>query len=409
MTQPSLWIVNAAEVVPVTEGFPVIERGAVICAGDRILWVGREGEWPDELAPGAGAVVVDAAGGVVLPGLIDCHTHLVFAGSRAGEFAARLEGATYEQILAAGGGILGTVRATRGASPEELADRARGRLRQLLSCGVTTVEVKSGYGLDLETELKILDVARGLGDDGPQDVVTTFLGAHAVPPERREDRRRYLDEVIEEMIPAVVASDQARFCDVFCEPGLAFDVEESRRVLAAASGAGLGTKVHADQLTAGGGGRLAGEIGATSAEHLEFVDDAGIAAMARSGTVAVLLPGAAYFLDAPAPPVDALRTSGVPIALATDLNPGSSPTANLLLMASMACVRWKMTVPQALTAITANAAAALGLSVDRGRLEPGMRADVAVFDVPDHRDLVYWFGHGPGRNVVKDGQLVEGP
>jgi len=408
MADPTLWILNTSEVVPVADGFPVIDNGAVVCGGDRILWVGREGEWPDGLAPGEGAEVVDAGGGVVMPGLVDCHTHLVFAGSRAGEFAARLEGATYEEILAAGGGILGTVAATRASSLDELTGRARGRMRQLLACGVTTVEVKSGYGLDLATELKLLEAARSLGEEGPQDVVPTFLGAHAVPPERREERQRYVEEVIEEMIPAVVEQGLARFCDVFCEPGLAFDVEESRRVLAAARRAGLGLKVHADQLTAGGGGRLAGELGATSAEHLEFVDEAGIAAMARAGTVAVLLPGAAYFLDAPAPPVEALREGNVPIALATDLNPGSSPTANLLLMASMACVRWRMTVTAALTAITANAAAALGLGADRGRLEPGMRADIAVFDVPDHRDLVYWFGHAPGRVVVKDGRLTEG-
>jgi len=352
---------------------------------------------------------VDAGGGVVLPGLIDSHTHLVFAGSRAGEFAARLEGATYEEILAAGGGILGTVRATRSATPGELADRARGRLGQLLGGGVTTVEIKSGYGLDLETELKILDVARSLGDEGPQDIVTTFLGAHAVPPERREDREGYIIEIVDQMIPAVTGRGLARFCDVFCEPGLAFDVAETRRVLEAAARAGLGLKVHADQLTAGGGGRLAGQLGATSAEHLEFVDDAGIAAMAAAGTVAVLLPGAAYFLDAPAPPVDALRSASVPIALATDLNPGSSPTPNLLLMASMACVRWKMTVPEALKAVTATAAAALGLGDDRGRLAPGMRADVAVFGVPDHRDLAYWFGHSPHSVVIKDGGVVEGP
>lgn len=409
MDQPTLWIRNTSEVVPVTEGFPIIERGCVICGGERILWVGKDGEWPDEMAPGPSATVVDANGGVALPGLVDCHTHLVFAGSRAAEFAARLEGATYEEILASGGGILGTVTATRNATAGELREYARGRLRQLVAGGVTTVEIKSGYGLDLETEIKILEVARQVGDEGPCDVVATFLGAHAVPAERRDDRSRYLREVLEEMIPIVASRGLARFCDVFCEPGLAFDVDESRRVLTAARAAGLEVKVHADQLSAGGGGQLAGDLGAASADHLEFVDDAGIEAMRRGGTVAVLLPGAAYFLGSPAPPVAALRRAGVPIALSTDLNPGSSPTANLLLMASMACVRWKLTVPEALAGITAQAARALRLGADRGRLVPGLRADIAVFDVPDHRDLAYWFGHAPCSTVIKDGRIVEGP
>ena len=408
MTRPTLWILGASQVLPITDGFPVIDGGAVICGGDRILWVGREGEWPDELAPRDDSMVVDADGCVVLPGLIDCHTHAVFAGSRAGEFAARLEGATYEEILAGGGGILGTVRATREASGVRLEDLAWARLEKLLSGGVTTVEIKSGYGLDAATELRILETARFLGAEMPLEVVPTFLGAHAVPPERRESRQTYIDEVIGHMLPRVAREGLARFCDVFCEPGLAFDVAESRRILTAARDLGLGLKIHADQLTAGGGGALAGELGAVSAEHLEFVDETGIAAMARAGTTAVLLPGAAYFLDAPAPPVAALRDAGVPLALATDLNPGSSPTTNLLLMASMACVRWRMTVAEALTGVTANAARALGLD-DRGRLAPGALADLALFDVLDHRDLVYWFGDDPCCGVIKNGQLLESP
>ena len=406
MREPTLWILNASEVVPVTAGFPVISDGAVVCGGDRILWVGPEKDLPEEFAPPLDADVLDARRGVVLPGLIDCHTHLVFAGSRANEFAQRLTGATYEDILAAGGGILGTVRATRDASTQQLAKLGRHRLRKLLAGGVTTVEAKSGYGLDLETELKILSVACDLDEEGPWDVLPTFLGAHAVPAEYRDDRESYLRVVLEEMIPAVMQRNLARFCDVFCEPGLAFDVDESRRVLERARRAGLGLKVHADQLTAGGGGRLAGDLGAASADHLEFVDEAGIAAMARGGTVAVLLPGAAYFLGSPAPPVEALRQARIPMALSTDLNPGSSPTSNLLLMASMACVQWKRTVPEAITAITSNAARALLLGRDRGRIEPGMRADLAVFGVHDHRSLVYWFGDCIGCATVKNGCLV---
>ncbi len=409
MPEPTLWIRNAAEVIPVTEGFPVIEDGAVVCAGDRIAWVGPDGRWPDELAPGPDAAVLDARGGVVLPGLVECHTHLVFGGSRAGELARRLQGETYAQILEGGGGILGTVRATREASHEELLGRARARIRDLLRRGVTTVEIKSGYGLDWPTERKILEVAAELHREGPWDVVSTFLGAHAVPPEFRDDREGYLRVVIEEMIPAVAEAGLARFCDVFCEPGLAYDVDESRRVLQAARAAGLQLKVHADQLHDGGGGALAGELGAASAEHLDHVSEAGIAALADAGTVAVLLPGAQYFLDGPAPPLAALQEAGVPVALSTDCNPGSSPTTDLLLMASMACVRWRMTMPDVLAAITTVAARALALEHDRGALAPGMRADLAVFDVADHRDLPYWFGHDPCAAVVKDGAVVVAP
>ena len=406
MPHPTLWIRNAAQVVPMTEGFDVVERGAVICGDDRILCVGRDGGWPDELNPGDGDQVLDAEGGVVTPGLIDCHTHLVFAGSRAGEFARRLQGATYEQILADGGGILGTVRATRAASVEELKELGRQRLDKLLDGGATTVEVKSGYGLEFDAELRILEAAKGLGGEGPVDVVTTFLGAHAVPGECRDDREGYLDAVVDRMLPAVVERGLARYCDVFCEPGLAFDRVETRRVLEAARDLGLGLKVHADQLSPGGGSRLAGDLGAVSADHLEFIDDAGIAAMARAGTVAVLLPGAAFFLAAPAPPVEQLRKAGVPMALSTDLNPGSSPTSNLLLMASMASVQWKLTVEESLLGITTHAARALDLADDRGRLAAGLRADLALFDVPDYRDLVYWFGESPCRAVVKDGRVV---
>lgn len=409
MNEPTLWIRNASQVVPVTDGFPVIEDGAVICAGERIAWVGAEGGWPDELAPGADAEVLDAGGGVVLPGLVECHTHLVFGGSRAGEFSRRLQGESYEQILASGGGILGTVRATREASRAELLERARGRMRDFLRRGVTTVEIKSGYGLDLDTELKILEVAAELHREGPWDVVSTFLGAHAVPAEHRNDRERYLQEVIERMIPAVVEGGLARFCDVFCEPGLAYDLDESRRVLEAARAAGMQLKVHADQLSDGGGGALAGELGAISAEHLDHVSQTGIAALADAGTVAVLLPGAQYFLDGDPPPLAALQEAGVPVALSTDCNPGSSPTTDLLLMASMACVRWRMTMADALSGITAHAARALALDDDRGLLAPGMRADVAVFDVPDYRDLAYWFGHDPCAAVIKDGAVVVEP
>ncbi len=404
--RPTLWVRNAAEVIPVTEGFPVIKNGAVICAGERIVWVGEDGSWPRELAPEPGDAVLDAGGTTVLPGLVECHTHLVFGGARAGEFARRLEGDTYEEILADGGGILGTVKATRAATRDELLATGQRRVDQFLSRGVTTVEAKSGYGLDLDTEIKILEVVRELDHRSPCELVPTFLGAHTVPADFRQRREDYLQRVIEEMIPAVVQGKLARFCDVFCEPGVGYDLEETRRVLEAARAAGLGRKVHAEQMKCSGGAALAGELGAVSADHLDHLDTAGIKAMAEAGTVAVLLPGAAYFLrEQQPPPVKELLAAGVPVALSTDMNPGSSPTFDLLLMASMGCVQWRMTVAQALAAITTHAARALGLAGDRGRIEPGLRADLALFDVADHRDLAYWFGHDPCHTVVKDGRV----
>jgi imidazolonepropionase len=299
------------------------------------------------------------------------------------------------------------VAATRAAALEQLVALARPRLEALAAGGVTTIEVKSGYGLEPASERRMLEAVRELDRDSRWELVPTFLGAHTVPAEFREDREGYLDRVVDEMLPDVVERGLARFCDVFCEPGLAFDAEESRRVLVRARELGLGVKIHADQLSAGGGAELAAALGAVSAEHLEHPSEAGIAAMARAGTVAALLPGADYFLGSAAhPPVQRFREAGVLMALATDMNPGSSPTTSLLLMASMACVRWKMTAPEALAGITAHAATALGLQGDRGRLAAGQRADLALFDVADHRDLVYWFGGHPTLGVVKDGREV---
>lgn len=403
----SLVIRGASQVVSSPDGGPpeVVAGGAVLCAGDRIAWVGTDGAWPEALAPGPGCEVLDAAGGVITAGLVECHTHIVFAGSRAGEFARRLAGEDYAEILRQGGGILGTVRHTRAASDGELRALARARLESLLSRGVTTVEVKSGYGLDAETELRILRVVRDLDREGPWDLVPTFLGAHTVPAERRSDRGRYVDEVVEEMLPRVVGEGLARFCDVFCERE-AFSAAESRRILTRARDLGLGLKVHAEQITRAGGAALAAELGATSADHLERVEAADVEALAGAGVTAVLLPGAMLFLRSAAPPARALRGAGVRVAVSTDWNPGTSPTPDLLLMGTLGCLAMGLTLEEALAGITAHAARAVGLEGDRGQVRIGARADLAVFRVTDWRELFYALGHRPASAVVKDGRIV---
>lgn len=403
----SLVIRGASQVVSSPDGGPpeVLAGGVVLCAGDRIVWVGVEGDWPSAIAPGPGAEVLDAAGGVVTAGLVECHTHLVFAGSRAGEFARRLAGEDYAEILRQGGGILGTVRRTRAASDGELRALARARLESLLARGVTTVEVKSGYGLDAETELRILRVVRDLDREGPWDLVPTFLGAHAVPAERRADRGRYVDEVVEEMLPRVVDEGLARFCDVFCERE-AFTAGESRRILIRARDLGLGLKVHAEQITRSGGAALAAELGAISADHLERVGAEDVEALAAAGVTAVLLPGAMLFLRSEAPPARALRQAGVRVAVSTDWNPGTSPTPDLLLMGTLGCLAMGLTLEEALAGITVHAARAVGLEGDRGQVRVGARADLAVFRVPDWRELFHALGHRPASAVVKDGRIV---
>ncbi len=385
--------------------FGELRDGAIACAGGRITWVGRARDLPE--SPSRMAQEVVELGGLwVTPGLVDCHTHLVFSGDRSGEFEARLQGATYEEIARKGGGIRTTMRATREASEDELVGAATPRLRNLLSEGVTTVEVKSGYGMETETELRMLRAARRLGDAHPVEVQTSFLGAHVLPPEFEGRREAYVRMVCDEMIPLAVQSGLADAVDAFCDE-IAFTAEECERILRAGKAAGLAMRLHADQLTDQGGAALAARLGARSADHLERASAEGVSAMAKSGTVAVLLPGAFHFLrdDCP-PPVAGFREAMVPMAVATDLNPGSSPLNSLLTALNFACVLFGLTPEESLRGVTVNGARALGLQGDRGTLENGKMADLAFWEIGHPRELSYWVGKNPCRGVVKDGEAT---
>jgi imidazolonepropionase len=371
----------------------LIENGAIASRDGRIAWVGRRAELPEPAAE-----TVDCGGDWILPGLIDCHTHLVFGGDRAAEFEQRLAGATYEQIARAGGGIFSTVRATRAAGEAALFDAARPRLLGLMAEGVTTVEIKSGYGLTLDSELAMLRVARRLGASLPVEVVTSLLAAHAVPPEFPGGAEAYARHVAEDIIPATGGLADA--VDAFCE-GIAFSPAQTAMVFDAARRAGLPVKLHADQLSDLGGAALAAGYGALSADHLEYASAAGLRAMAEAGTVAVLLPGATFMLrEARHPDIAAMRAAGVRMAVSTDMNPGSSPARSLLLMLSMACALFRLTVEEALLGVTRHAATALGLA-DRGTLEAGKRCDLATFRIRRPAELCYWLGGNPcTRQVV---------
>ncbi len=379
------------------EAYGLVDDGAFLVDGDRLAWVGRRDE-----APEAGETV-DCGGRLVTPGLIDCHTHLVYAGNRANEFEMRLTGASYADIAKAGGGILSTVRSTRAASEDELVEAALERLDGLLAEGVTTVEIKSGYGLDIEAELRMLRAARRLGTMRPVEVKATFLGAHALPPEFKDDRAGYIRLVCEEALPAAARQGLADAVDAFCE-GIAFSVDEVEQVFRKAEALGLPVKLHAEQLSNLGGAKMAARHNALSVDHIEYLDEAGVEAVAKSGTVATLLPGAFYYLrEKQAPPVEALRRAGVPIAVATDLNPGSSPVHSLLSTLNMAAVLFGLTPEEALKGATVNAARALGLA-DRGRLAKGLRADFVLWDAEAPVDLVYPLGRNPVHAVVRGGE-----
>ncbi|HEY0111518.1 MAG TPA: imidazolonepropionase [Allosphingosinicella sp.] len=377
--------------------FGAIEDGAIGIQDERIVRVGRR----VDLA-GYRAQRVEPLGGAwVTPGLIDCHTHLVFGGNRSGEFEQRLEGATYEEIARAGGGIVSSVKATRLASEEELVEQARPRLQALMKGGVTTVEIKSGYGLDVPSEMKMLRAAKALGESEKVRVVPTLLALHALPPEYREDREGFVTLAVEQMIPAAAEGGLAHAVDAYCE-GIGFTPEEVRALFEAAAGHGLRVKLHAEQLSNLQGAALAAEFGALSADHLEHADEAGVAAMARAGMVAVLLPGAFYALrDTKAPPVELLRRYGVAMAVASDCNPGTSPVLSPTLMLSMACTLFRLTPEEAIAGMTVHAAKALGLEREIGSVAAGKAADLSIWRVSRPAELCYWIGHpGPERRIV---------
>jgi imidazolonepropionase len=397
-----VWI-NARLVTMAETGAPygLIDDSAIAVAGERIAWIGSMSELAQQPASSR-AIERDAKGRCITPGLIDCHTHLVYGGTRAREFERRLEGATYEEIARAGGGIRSTVAATRALSEDALYEASRLRLEALLAEGVTTVEIKSGYGLDTASEAKSLRVARRLGRDLPVTVLTTFLGAHALPPEFADRPDAFIDAVVGDMLPAIAREGLADAVDAFCE-GIGFTPAQVERVFQGARKLGLPVKLHAEQLSNLGGAALAARYGALSADHLEYIDEAGVQAMAAAGTVAVLLPGAFYFLrERQLPPIDLFRKHGVPIAISTDCNPGTSPVTSLLLMLNMACTLFRMTPEQALAGVTRNAARALGLG-DRGTLQAGKQADFVVWDIEEPAELSYRFGFNPVIEIVKAG------
>jgi imidazolonepropionase len=372
-------------------GLGIVEHGVVAAEQGRILYAGPAAEAPTFDAKS----VVECAGRWITPGLIDCHTHLVYAGDRAHEFELRLQGASYEEIARAGGGIVSTVRETRAASEDALTASALTRLDRLIAEGATTVEVKSGYGLTLDAERRMLRVARGLSAKRQVRISTTFLGAHALPSEYADDADGYIALVCDDMMPALAKEGLIDAVDAFCE-GIGFTPAQTERVFVAARRLGLPIKLHAEQLSNLGGAELAARFGAQSADHLEFLDEAGVAAMAEAGTVATLLPGAYYFVrETQLPPVEGLRAAGVPIAIATDCNPGTSPLTSLLLVMNMGATLFRLTVEECLLGVTRNAARALGLSAEIGTLEAGKSCDLAIWDIERPAELVYRMGFNP--------------
>lgn len=395
-----VWLnARIATLDPKLPGLGLIEAGAVASRGGRIVFAGRESDLPSGWDAGER---IDTGGRWVTPGLIDCHTHLVHAGSRAHEFEQRLAGVSYEEIARHGGGIVSTVRATRAAGEDELVAQSLPRLDRLIAEGVTTIEIKSGYGLDAGSEERMLRAARRLGRERDIRVVTTFLGAHAMPPEDR-DKEAFIGKVCA-MIPRLASESLADAVDAFCE-GIAFAPEQVARVFDAAKRAGLPVKLHADQLSNLHGAKLAAGYGALSADHLEYADEEGAAAMANAGTVAVLLPGAFYVLrEKQMPPMEAFRRHGTRLALATDCNPGTSPVTSILLTLNMGATLFRMTVDECIAGVTREAAHALGLQQEIGTIEAGKRCDLAIWDIERPAELVYRIGFNPLHARVKDGR-----
>jgi imidazolonepropionase len=383
----------------------LIEHGAIALQGDRILAVGSESEILRDFRASRERTL-DAHGGVILPGFVDPHTHLLFAGSRAHEFAMRRAGKSYMEIAAAGGGIRSSVRAFRQASDEEILEQSRRRMDRMLQFGTTTAEVKSGYGLDSEQELRALRLIAKLNRIHPMDLIATFMGAHEVPDEYRDNRAAYLEQIVEEMLPRVAAETEARFCDVFCEQGV-FDRDETATILRAASRLGLGLKVHADEFVPIGGSELAGEMKAVSADHLLVATESGMKALRDGGVIAVLLPGTCFSLGTH-DYADGRKMieMGIPVALGTDCNPGSSMIDSMPLILALACLEIGLSPAETIVASTVNAAFAAGVGEDRGRLEPGLRADLQVLDAETYVSLVYHLGGSHVRWVFKDGERV---
>ena len=408
----SLAVLHASQVVtlsgpkrlrvgPEMSELGIVRDGGMLIRNGKIENVGAS----DEVEKNFGdANIIDAGGRVVMPGFVDAHTHLVFAGNRLGDFERRARGETYEQIAKAGGGIWSTVEKTRAASEADLLTQAKKHANWFLCCGTTTVEAKSGYGLTVEDELKILRVVRQLNEEVPLEIVPTFLGAHAVP--REISPGDYVEVVIQEMLPRVAAAKLAEFCDVFCERGY-FDIDRSRKILFAAKNIGLKLRGHVDQLTNSGGAKLMAELGATTADHLEQADEQGIAALKKANVQPVLLPGSVYALGAKGYPcAREMIETGLAVVLATDFNPGSSPTPSMPMILSLACTQMKMSPAEAITASTINAAYSLNRGNKIGSLEPGKLANFAMFDFEDYRELAYWFGIPQTHSVYVEGACV---
>lgn len=412
MIEVDLVIKNAQELLTLSplfkdeSGLGIIRNGAVAVKGAKIFWIGKAEELTGKFILKRDGLEIDAGGKTLMPGLIDSHTHLVFAGSRENEFEQRTRGLSYLEIAERGGGILSTVEATRKASFDELFSLGKKRLDRMLSKGVTTLEAKSGYGLSLRDEVKILQVMKALQESHPIEIVPTFLGAHTIPREFRDARARYIDLVIEEMIPGIAQEGLAEFCDVFCEEK-AFTLEESKKILDRGKRYGLKPKIHADQLSPGGGAELAAEIGAFSADHLEYVSREGIKKMAEKGVTAVLLPGASFFLSMKRyPPAREMIEEGVAVSLATDLNPGSSMTESLPLIMTMGCTMFKMSPKEVIQGTTIHAARSMGRQREIGSLEAGKQADLLLLDIPNYRYLPYHFGVDHAELVIKKGKVV---
>ena len=382
----------------------IIENAAVLIENEKITWYGKMEEL--SMASIKEADVLDCLDKVVMPGFVDPHTHLVFAGSRENEFAMRSAGLSYQEIALRGGGIISTVQQVRNSTKKDLKKNARKYLNAFLRNGTTTVEIKSGYGLDMDNEIKMLEAINELKDEEVLTIVPTFLGAHAVPPEFFGQKKEYIREITERMIPYIAKKKLAVFCDAFCEKGY-FDQEDCREIFSKGTSVGLPPKVHADELTSGGGAELAAEVRAASADHLEHISDVGIKAIAHSGVVAVLLPGVSFFLHHQHAPARKLIDAGVPVAIATDFNPGSCMSYSMPMMMTIACAQMKMSPEEAITASTLNAAAAVNLSSEIGSIEIGKKADLIVLDIPNYKFLPYHFGENHVEKVVKNGVVLE--